>query len=430
MTDNKEPQAKIVSRRNVYKGFFTVEELDIEMDRFDGGTQLTRRLNFERGNAVAILAYDPARDEVIMINEIRPPMLVRGDNPFNDSLSAGMIDDGETAVEAAVREMHEETGQELKNPVLIHPGLYASAGGTSEKIALVMGFVDTSLAGGIHGEASEGENIKTVVVKADEFIARAEDGRLMDMKSIACAHWLAVHRDELRKGVTPDETPLPPPPPAKKLNAKILNRQDLSQGVFKIEMLEIEMDKHEGGTQTLKRLNFERGDAVAVIGYDRQRDEILMIRELRSGILAAGENPFTDTLPAAMAGGDPLTTAVGLMDRKTGSTLKDAKLVHAGAYVSAGGTSEKIALVVGEVDTSKGGGLNGSAAKAENILTVVVSAEEFLKRAEEGRVNDMKTFTMAQWFAKHRDEFRPEVTPEATATKTPPAKKISYGPGR
>jgi ADP-ribose pyrophosphatase len=430
MTDKKEPQAKIVSRRNVYKGFFTVEELDIEMDRFDGGTQMTRRLNFERGHAVAILAYDPARDEVIMVNEVRPPMLAAGDYPFNDSLSAGMIDEGETPVEAAIREMHEETGQELRNPVLIHPGLYASAGGTSEKLALVMGIVDTSLAGGIHGEASEGENIKTVVVKAEEFIQRAEDGRLKDMKSIACAHWLALHRDELRKGVTPDDTPLPPSPPAKEMNAKIIERKDLSQGVFKIELLKIEMDKHEGGTTTLDRLNFERGNAVAVIGYDRKRDEIVMIRELRSGILANGENPFTDTLPAAMAGGDPLTTAMGLMDRKTGTKLENAKLVHAGAFVSAGGTSEKIALVVGDVDTSKGGGLNGSAAKAENILTVIISAEEFIARANEGRVNDMKTFTMAQWFAKHRDEFMPEVKPEAPVTKTSAPKKTSYGPAR
>ena len=208
MTEEKKPQARITNTERVYDGFFKMDELTIEMDKHDGGTQTIKRLNFERGNAVGILAYDPNTDEVLLINEMRPGMLAAGEYPFSDSMPAGMIDKGETAVQAAEREMEEETGVKLRNARVIHPGAFVSSGGTSEKIALVFGTVNMKEAGGVHGEAAEGESIKTVVVSAGEFIARGEDGRLRDMKSLASAFWLALHHDEVRQLVVDTDTPL------------------------------------------------------------------------------------------------------------------------------------------------------------------------------------------------------------------------------
>ena len=209
MTDEKKPEARIVDTKRVYDGFFKMDELTIEMDKHGGGTQTIKRLNFERGNAVGILAYDPVSDEVLLVNEMRTGILAAGEYPFSDSMPAGMIDKGETAVEAAVRELHEEAGLKLNNPRVIHPGAFVSSGGTSEKIALVFGTVNMKEAGGVHGEAAEGESIKTVVISADEFIARAEDGRLRDMKSLASAFWLALHRDELRQTAPEVDTSSP-----------------------------------------------------------------------------------------------------------------------------------------------------------------------------------------------------------------------------
>ena len=37
-------------------------------------------------------------------------------------------------------------------------------------------------------------------MKADDFIAGADNGTLRDMKSLTCAFWFALHRDELRRG--------------------------------------------------------------------------------------------------------------------------------------------------------------------------------------------------------------------------------------
>ena len=148
----------------------------------------------ERGNAVAVLGHDPGRDEVVLGNEFRPGLMVAGDYPYRDNLIAGAIDKNETALEAAVREMREETGLVLSNPVLIHSGAYVSSGGTSEKISIVYGTVDTSLAGGVHGNPEEDEDILSVVLPAKVFIERVSSGEINDLKTLVAGYWFAARQ--------------------------------------------------------------------------------------------------------------------------------------------------------------------------------------------------------------------------------------------
>jgi ADP-ribose pyrophosphatase len=178
----------------LHGGFLPVNRYELEVERHDGDMlRLTREL-MERGDAVAVLGYDPARDEVVLVNEFRPGMLAAGEYPFADNLAAGAIDEGESPIAAAVREMAEETGLELKDPVLIHPGAYVSSGGTSERISIVFGFVDTATAGGVHGNPDEQEDILTVVLPAQEFIDRTRRGEITDLKTLVAGYWLAEYR--------------------------------------------------------------------------------------------------------------------------------------------------------------------------------------------------------------------------------------------
>lgn len=180
----------------LYAGFFDVNRYEIEVERHDGGVQTLVRDVMERGDSVAVLGYDASRDEVVLVNEFRPGILVAGDYPFTDNLAAGVIAKGESPLDAAVREIKEETGLELRDPRVIHPGAYVSSGGTSERIVIVFGSVDTGGAGGVHGNPDEQEDILTVVLPADEFIDRARRGDITDLKTLVAAYWLAQHRQE------------------------------------------------------------------------------------------------------------------------------------------------------------------------------------------------------------------------------------------
>ena len=184
--------------RHLHSGFLRVNHYELEVERHEGGTRVIKWEVMERGNAVAVLGYDPRRDEVVLANELRPGMLAAGEYPFSDNLVAGAIEPNEDALEAATREMLEELGLEMREARLIHPGAYVSSGGTSEKIIIVLGLVDASSAGGVHGNPNENEDILTVVQSAEHFIQRCMTGDITDLKTLVAGYWLAQHRSALR----------------------------------------------------------------------------------------------------------------------------------------------------------------------------------------------------------------------------------------
>jgi ADP-ribose pyrophosphatase len=191
--------ATIKSAQPIVTGFLKVTRYEFETDTHAGGSQVIVREVMERGHAVAVLGYDPRRDEVVLVNEFRPGCLLAGDDPYTDNLAAGGIADEESAIDAAIREMKEETGLDLSSPELVHPGAFASSGGTSEKIAIVVGIVDASQAGGIHGNEGESEDIRTVVLSSEAFIAKVRSGAINDLKTLLAGYWFAEHRDRLRQ---------------------------------------------------------------------------------------------------------------------------------------------------------------------------------------------------------------------------------------
>jgi ADP-ribose pyrophosphatase len=110
----------------LHEGFLRVYRYEIDVEKHGGGTRRTSWEVMERGNAVAVLGHDPARNEVVLGNEFRPGALVSGDYPYRDNLVAGAIDNDETALQAAVREMQEEAGLVL--------GEYPVLGGVTRRV--------------------------------------------------------------------------------------------------------------------------------------------------------------------------------------------------------------------------------------------------------------------------------------------------------
>jgi ADP-ribose pyrophosphatase len=187
-------KAEIRQKVPLHEGFLRVYRYVFEVEKHDGGSDLITREVMERGDAVAILGYDANRDEVILGNEFRPGVKIAGEYPYRDNLVAGGIGPDETPIEAAVREMREEADLELHQPRLIHHGAFVSSGGTSERIAIVFGLVDTTHAGGVHGNRNEQEDILTVVLPAQVFIDRVRAGEINDLKTLVAGYWLAERR--------------------------------------------------------------------------------------------------------------------------------------------------------------------------------------------------------------------------------------------
>jgi ADP-ribose pyrophosphatase len=191
--------ASITGVTTEYRGFLSIKRYEIEEDRHAGGRQRVVRLIMERGHAVGVLAYDPQKDQVVLVNELRPGILAAGGLPFSDALIAGAIDPGESALEAAVRESREEAGLELRAPRVIVDRAYVSPGGTSESITVVYGMITAPMASQVYGNVEEDENIRTTVLSSRRFVNRIRGGEITDMKTILAGYWLSANRARLRR---------------------------------------------------------------------------------------------------------------------------------------------------------------------------------------------------------------------------------------
>ncbi|MFN4282083.1 MAG: ADP-ribose diphosphatase [Alphaproteobacteria bacterium] len=189
---------EIAKREELFLGYFRVDRYHLRHRLFAGGMSAPfMREIFERGHAAAVLPYDPARDEVVLIEQFRPGALAAGFHPWLIEPVAGIIEPGESAESVARREAVEEAGCEITALVPMHHYL-TSPGGTSESCALFCGKVDAAKAGGIHGLDHENEDIRVMALPFARARAWLDEGRLNNALTIIAIQWLALNREKLR----------------------------------------------------------------------------------------------------------------------------------------------------------------------------------------------------------------------------------------
>ena len=152
-----------------------------------------------RGQAVAIVLYDPDRDRVVLVEQFRLAALLAGSSPWQLEAAAGLIDTEETPQAVAVRETREETGLVMiGDPVPIQRYL-SSAGNSDEGIFLFCGRIDSTLAAGVHGVPEEHEDIRVVVKTLAEVEALLDAGAIESGHTLIGLYWLLRHRDRQRR---------------------------------------------------------------------------------------------------------------------------------------------------------------------------------------------------------------------------------------
>ncbi|EOU9599606.1 ADP-ribose diphosphatase [Cronobacter sakazakii] len=189
---------EIIAREKLYRGFFSLDLYRFRHRLFNGEMSgEVRREIFERGHAAVLLPFDPVRDEVVLIEQIRIAAFDTSDPPWLLELVAGMIEPGETVEEVARREAMEEAGLSVGR-VKKFMSYLASPGGTSERLSLMVGEVDATTAQGIHGLADENEDIRVHVVSREQAYQWVEEGRIDNAASVIALQWLQLHYQALR----------------------------------------------------------------------------------------------------------------------------------------------------------------------------------------------------------------------------------------
>lgn len=190
---------EIIHEKDVFKQhFFTVKEAKLKHEKYNGAmsAELTR-LNFERGDSVAILMHDPQQDTVVLTEQFRYSSYRANDEKETGwilEIPAGTVEKGESAEDTVRREVKEEIGYEVRE-VRHLSTFYVSPGWTSERILLYYAAVNpkdqTGKGGGV---ISEGEDIRVMLVKVNDALAKIDSGEIKDAKSIIALQWLQLHR--------------------------------------------------------------------------------------------------------------------------------------------------------------------------------------------------------------------------------------------
>ena len=183
-----------------YADFFSVEEIRLRHRTYAGGmTRELHRSGFISGDAATVLPYDPGRDRVLLIEQLRIGAILRGDpQPWSLEAIAGRIDPGETPEQSAHREAREEAGLELTRLIPIG-SYYPTPGAKTEFLYSFIGVAELpDDAAGLGGLLAEGEDIRAHVVPFETLMEAVESGEAGNAPLILSALHLARLRDELR----------------------------------------------------------------------------------------------------------------------------------------------------------------------------------------------------------------------------------------
>jgi nudix-type nucleoside diphosphatase (YffH/AdpP family) len=175
---------EVLEVQRVFQEFFAVDRAIVRFEQIDGTMSAScSRLSVERGDAVGLIVLDKDLDRLIFVRQFRYPT-VRHNMPWTVECAAGAIDAGETAIEAARRELEEELGYRAAD--LIHLGdFFSSPGGVSEQLTMYfveVGAGDRVSHGG--GLAQEGEDLERVEFSRDEVSSMLLNNGFHDAKTL------------------------------------------------------------------------------------------------------------------------------------------------------------------------------------------------------------------------------------------------------
>ena len=185
----KSKQACVLSSRVSYRGpVFSVTTDEVEEP---GGVRARRDVIRHFGSIVVLAVDDPVSDDAAKAKKGEPRVLLERQyrhaaQSMMWELPAGRIDDGETALTAAKRELLEETGYSARQwNRILH--FYVSPGFLDETMTI---YVARSLQAG-EAQPEADERIATKFFKLSEAKRMAINGRIRDAKTICGILWLA-----------------------------------------------------------------------------------------------------------------------------------------------------------------------------------------------------------------------------------------------
>lgn len=189
-------------------------------------------------------------------------------------------------------------------------------------------------------------------------------------------------------------------------DVKVLARDTRYKSFLQIDTLQLQHRLFEGGwSETIQRELLVKTPAVGVLLFDPQRDELVLVRQFRVGMLDRESSPWPLELVAGLVDTDESLEEVAIREihEETGLIATDL-LPICDYYNSPGASSEKVSLFCARVDASQAGGYHGLRHEHEDIEVLSLSAAEALGAMDSGVFNNAMSMIALQWFAMNKQK--------------------------
>ncbi|MBT1728951.1 ADP-ribose diphosphatase [Enterobacter quasimori] len=195
-----------------------------------------------------------------------------------------------------------------------------------------------------------------------------------------------------------------------KNDVEIIARETLYSGFFSMDLYRFRHRLFNGEMSgEIKREIFERGHAAVLLPFDPVLDEVVLVEQIRIAAYDVSESPWLLEMVAGM-----IEEGESVEDVARREALEEAGLVVGRTkpvlsyLASPGGTSERLSIMVGEVDATTAEGIHGLADENEDIRVHVVSREQAYQWVEEGKIDNAASVIALQWLQLHYQTLRNE----------------------
>lgn len=191
-------------------------------------------------------------------------------------------------------------------------------------------------------------------------------------------------------------------------DVEVLERRELHRRFLRVDLISLRHRRHEGGwLGPMDRELLVREQAVGVLLYDPDRDEIVMVRQFRVGVLDEKDSPWLLELVAGMVDTDESPAEVAARECQEEADLVPADLTRiCDYYNSPGASNEKVTLFCGRVDARQAGGVHGLSDEHEDIEVVTLSVDEAINGVADGRIDNAMSIIAIQWLQLNRDQLK------------------------
>lgn len=188
-------------------------------------------------------------------------------------------------------------------------------------------------------------------------------------------------------------------------DVEIIHQHTAYKGHFQVDSLKLKHRRFDGEwSPVFERELFERGQSAALLLYDIEREQVVLVEQFRVGAVYSQHSPWLVEIVAGVVEDNEQPAHVVIREAKEEAGVEVQQVHHINSlWASPGGSSEQVHLYWGKVDASKALGVHGNADEHEDIRVIVVDRDEAFAALTAGKICNAITIIALQWLQLNYD---------------------------